>query len=220
LPNLTQPDVTYTPSTTFDPVTGVYSYVDVTFQAQNDGASGIGSASDGVTYQVQLDREQDGTYDDTINDTFSGLDPGEYSGHITERFNNVSYDNIRIRVMVDSEADFAESNENDNERILDVTLASPNPAPELTADRLQVRNGEVVTLTWDVNATYPMNCSVYGPGTGPVTFDPSIGGATGSVVSQPINAKSEYTLSCTEPITDTTFTDTVIVETQGKIEEV
>jgi hypothetical protein len=78
-----------------------------------------------------------------------------------------------------------------------------------------VRNGEPVTLTWSTAMSYAMNCRVYGPG---VDVNPS--GLSGSRVTAPINAKSEYTFTCVEPSTGTTFTDRVTVETQGSIEEI
>jgi hypothetical protein len=62
-----------------------------------------------------------------------------------------------------------------------------------------------------------MTCQVYGPGITTTTFDPSIDGATGTEVSEKINAKSVFTLSCV--VAGTTFTDTVTIETQGVIEE-
>jgi hypothetical protein len=65
-----------------------------------------------------------------------------------------------------------------------------------------------------------MDCDLYGPG---VTYEFVIGPAntTGSYPSLPINAKSEFTLRCTEPVSLVTFTAIPeIVETQGVIEEI
>ncbi|MBP9842807.1 MAG: hypothetical protein KBC62_02265, partial [Candidatus Pacebacteria bacterium] len=77
-------------------------------------------------------------------------------------------------------------------------------------------NNETTTIRWDTVATYPtLVCSVSGPG---MNLNPS--GLQGSQQTQPITAKSEYTFSCVETTTNTTWTDSVLVETQGVIEEI
>jgi hypothetical protein len=217
-PNLNQPNISYNPSTGYDPATGVYNYLDVTFQTQNDGRSSTGVST---AYQVQLDRNNDGVFESTNSGSMPSLNAGSYSTPITQRFNSVSFGTIDIRVAVDTGNAVVEVSETDNERILqNITLPPPDPGLELLSDRYQVRNGETVTLNWDTNATYPMSCSVYGPGITTVNFDPSIAGTTGSITTGAIAAKSEYTISCREPSTNTIFTKTISVETQGTIEEI
>jgi hypothetical protein len=106
----------------------------------------------------------------------------------------------------------------DNERILPVTLPPPNPNIEISADRLLVRSGEKITLTWNTKAAYLTSCSVTGPSIGAIPVGPSVTGAiTGTIPSGIINAKSVFTLSCV--VAGTTFTDTVTIESQGVIEE-
>lgn len=217
-PNLTQPNISHVPSAAFDPATGAYSYVDVTFQTQNDGRSSTGVTS---AYVVQLDRNNDGSYDSTNSGTLPTLASGAYSTPTTQRFNNVSFGAIRLRVAVDTGNAITEVNEADNERVLaNITLPPPDPGLEIISDRYQVRNGETVVISWDTNVTYPMQCSIFGPGITTVNFDPSVAGATGTQVTGPIGAKSEFTITCREPITDTTFTKKISVETQGTIEEI
>lgn len=217
-PNFTQPNISHSPSAGFNPATGVYNYVDVTFQTQNDGRSSTGASA---AYDVQFDRNNDGSYENTNSGSIPSLAAGAYSSPITQRFNSVSFGVIRLRVAVDTSNAIAEVNESDNERVLaNITLPPPDPGLEITPDRYQVRNGETVTLSWDTTATYPMQCSVFGPGITTINFDPSVSGPTGSRVTSPIGAKSEYTITCREPITDTVFTERVTVETQGVIEEI
>ena len=218
-PNFTQPNVTYVPSATFNQATGAFNYVDVTFQTQNNGQGPTGASA---AYDVQLDRNNDGSYDTTNNGSIPSLAVGAYSAAVTQRFNNVSLGTIRLRVAVDTTNAIAEVNESDNERIItNITLPPPNPNLEINLDRYQVRTGETVTITWNTNATYAMNCRVFGPGIVTYTFDPSINGSTAGSprVSAPINAKSTFTLSCVEPITNTPFSDTATVEAQGVLEE-
>lgn len=217
-PNFTQPNVSHTSSASFDPATGAYNYVDVTFQTQNNGRSSTGRSA---AYTVQFDRNNDGSYENTANGSLPALASGAYSSPATQRFTNVNFGTVRLRVAVDTNNDVTEVNESDNERVVaNITLPPPDPGLEIFPDRYQVRNGETVTISWDTNVTYPMECSVFGPGITTVNFDPSVAGATGSRVTGPIGAKSEYTITCREPITNTTFTKKVAVETQGVIEEI
>lgn len=79
-----------------------------------------------------------------------------------------------------------------------------------------MRNGETTIIRWSVVNSYTtLSCQVIGPG---ISLDPS--SFNGSQVTQPITAKSEYTFRCIESITGTSWSDTVIVETQGTIEEI
>jgi hypothetical protein len=214
--NLSQPNVTYTTSPGFDPVTGVYEYIDINFQTKNDGYKNTDVTTE---YIVQLDTNNDGTYDYEKNGTVEQLNIGQYSTIKTERVDSVTLGAMKVRTIVDSGSDLDELNESDNERVIDVTLLPPDPNMSFSSNFTQVSNGQVVTLAWNTNVTYSMNCRVYGPGIATHTFNPSVNGPTGNRISQPITSKSEFTLSCTEPNTNTTFTESTIVETQGQIQE-
>lgn len=213
VPNLTQPSVSYTPSAAFDPATGNYNSVNISFQTSNNGGVDAGSSQ----YRLWFDNR--GTTDIDTTGTLGAI---SVSTNVTRSHSatNVPFGPITIRVLVDSNNSVAESNEGDNERTVSATLPAPDPGLIISADRVQVRNQETVQLSWDTRATYAMNCIVAGPGIAPITFDPHISGATGSQQSAPLNAKSEFTLRCVEPITNTTFTDSVVIETTGKIEEI
>lgn len=207
-PNLTQPTISYTPSAGFDLTTGNYNQVSVSFTTSNNGDAAAGSSN----YRFQFDSGNNG-YETTNSASLGTLN---ISQNVTRNENvlNVPFGPTSIRILVDSSSAVAESNEGDNERTLTFTLPPPDPGLTISVDRIQVRAGESVTLTWSSVASYPMNCIVFGPG---VNISPSP--RNGTQLTQGINAKSEFTYSCTEPITGTTFSDSVTVETTGTIEE-
>lgn len=215
LPNLTTPLVGRTISTTANLVTGVYDYLDVFLQTNNDGGSNTKTNS---MHSIDLDTNNDSTYDTNLSGSLGLIAVGSPVNR-TERFTGVKFGPINARATVDSTSAVAETNEGDNVGTLSVTILPPDPRITIVSDRIQVRRGETATLNWNTTATYRMNCTVAGPGvTEP--FDPSVNGPTGSRVTQPINAKSVYTLTCVEPITNTTFKSEVTVETVGEVEEI
>lgn len=215
-PNFTTPLISHNPQG-FNPVTGTYDALEVIFQTSNNG--GINTSAS-ANYQFQFDRGANG-YDVTTSGSLGLLNVGA-SVNRTETVSGVPLGNNRIAVTVDSTNAVVEANEGDNTNSLDIVIPPPDPGLSITANRTQVRSGETVILSWIVGVPYPMNCRVFGPGIATYTFDPSIsGGSAGSPrTTGAITAKSEYTLSCTEPITNTTFTDSVIIEAQGKLEEI
>jgi hypothetical protein len=216
-PNLTQPDITYLLSPTFNSTTGAYDYIDVTFQTRNDGGSDTLATAN---YEFQFDQSRNG-YEYTTTGSI-GLLTVSQAVNRTERVSgSISFGNVRTRVFVDNNNAVTETNEGDNVRVFDFVISPPNPGLNITVSRPTVRGGETVTINWNTGATYPMNCSVLGPGIAPaIAFDPSVTGPTGTRVSQPITAKSEFTLRCFEPITGTTWTDIATVGIVGSLEEI
>ena len=215
-PNFTTPLVTYTPSG-FNAATSQYASMDIIFQTSNNGGS---DTTTSANYQFRFDRGSNG-YD--VNTTGAlGLLNVSASVNRTETVTNVPLGNNRIEVTVDSTNVVNEVNEADNVTTLDIVIPPPNPGLNITADRTQVKNGETVQLSWIVAVPYAMSCRVFGPGITTYTFNPSINGqsAGSPMTSAPIKAKSEFILSCTEPVTGTVFTDNVVVEAQGVIEEI
>jgi hypothetical protein len=208
-PNFTTPLITYNPLA-FNTTSGTYDSLQVVFQTSNNGGSDTTASAN---YQFRFDRGSNG-YDVTTNGSL-GLLNVSASVNRTETVTNVPLGNNRIEVTVDSTNVVSEVNEGDNVATLDIVIPPPNPGINITANRTQVRSGETVTLTWTATLAYPMNCRVFGPG---VNVNPS--GLNGTQATQPITAKSEFTLSCVEPVTGTVFTDSVIVEAQGVIEEI
>jgi hypothetical protein len=97
----------------------------------------------------------------------------------------------------------------------------PPPTLSIDSDRQRVRIGDTVDITWDTNTTANINCSIFGPNFGPIAFNPSIAGVEdgGPVESQPITAKSEFVISCTDTLGAKTM-QSVLVETEAQIEEI
>jgi hypothetical protein len=211
LPNFNQPSVSYTPSTTFNPATGAYDSVSVVFQTANDGGS---NTKTNASYQFQFDRGRDG-YELTNNGSLGLLNQGASVNRTETVTGGIPFGNSRIRVAVDSNNAVNEINEGDNVRVLDFMLPPPDPGVNISADRIQLRNNETTVIRWSTTATYPtLSCTVMGPG-----MNVSPAPLTGNQTTQPITSKSEYTFRCTETTTNTTWTDSVMVETQGVIQE-
>src|SRR5690606_18176312 len=138
--------------------------------------------------------------------------------NFTETFTNVPFGNTRVRVTVDSTNTVQETNESDNVRTFDLTIPPPDPELTIDADRSLVRQGDMVTLTWDATAAYPLSCTVIGPYG--VNVSDSVAPYDGSQSVGPISAKSEFTFRCVEPITNSTFTDVEVVEVTSSPEEI
>jgi len=219
LPNIEQPQVIGTPnySSTFDPVTGAYDYVIVNFSMRNGGGS---SSLVPVTYRFEYDPGSG--FVATPDGDVGVLTAGQTSSAAQRSISNVPFGIVPIRITADYGNTITESNETDN--ILPTTITIPPPPPNLELavnPGLVVRPGDSVSILWDVNATYPMTCTVTGPAFTTVTFDPSTDGPTGSAPAGPITSQSNYTLTCTEPITNTTFPpEEIVVETVGSVEEI
>jgi hypothetical protein len=211
LPNFNQPSISWTPAASFNQTTGMYDYLDVTFQTTNDGGS---ATQVSANYELQFDQGRNG-YEQTVSGSLGLLAASDPVNRGERMTGGIPFGPARIRVMADNTNAVAEANETDNTRELDIMITPPNPGLTLTAAQTQLRNGETTTLTWSTTTTYPMTCRVYGPG---VDVNPS--GHSGTRATAPINAKSEYTFTCVEPVTNTTFTDRVVVETQGEVEEI
>ena len=216
LPNLTQPSVTFTPSVTVDPVTGNYDSLEVRFQTGNNGGSDTNAT---ITYLVEIDYGNNGSYDVSDTGTITNLVPGgNYNGF--EIFTNVPFGNNTIRVTIDSNDDVNEVDETDNSRTLGATIAPAAPNFTLTVSPNIVREGQTATINWDTEVSYPLNCTVSGPALTTHSFNPNVNGTTGNRTTGLLSSKSEYLLSCTEPITNTTFTESASVEIIPNAEEI
>lgn len=211
--NLTTPNVSHTLGT-FNSTTNVYDSVTVRFTTSNDG--GLSTVVN-PQYRMRLDRGGDGSFEVTQTGAIGILTNGAVSGLLSQTFTNVPFGANLVEVAVDEPNQVTEGNEADNVRSYNFggMIAPPDPGLSITSDRSQVRQGEKVWITWDTTLTYAMNCRITGPG---MNINPS--GLSGTRETGGVNAKSEYIFSCTEPITGVTFTDSVFVETTGRIEEI
>lgn len=194
-----------------DPITGVYSSVSATFATKNNGNAPAGAFKNSFQF--------DGA--DVHVQNVTSLDPGTTGSVGITLGNDVPFGTYTYGVKVDYlNTVTPESDETDNDLSTTVTLLPPTPPMVLLATPNLVRTGETSTLEWKTIATYPMGCKITGPGGFSKSFNPSVEGAEGTVETNAITAKFAYTLSCTEPITGTTFDSvTAIVGVTGEIEE-
>ena len=220
LPNLTADVGAITPSAGFDPATGYYDHISITYNVRNPAAGDAG-ASD---LRFQVDLGNDGSFDNTFTVPISALPGGggETGTTLQLLVTNVPPGTHRVVMEVDYDNRVIENDETDNVFIrTGPTFTYPDPSIDLTVSPTLVRSGEPTTVSWNTNVTYDLDCRLLGPGITPThTFNPLTDGAIGSLSNVgPITAKSEYLLECTAP-DGTTFTDTATVETTGTIEEV
>lgn len=220
LPNLTTSQNASPQFGTFDPVAGTYSQVTVYFRTQNNGGSDTTNQAD---YRFELDLNNDGSYETNVNrnDGIGTIAVGGGENDNETVTGPIPFGTHGVRITADSSGNpgkVSETNESDNVYTGTITTTPPDPGLDLTANPLQVQNGQGTTISWTIGNPYDMNCSVFGPGISPTyTFNP-LTSASGNLTTSAINAKSEYTLRCVAA--GTTFTDTVTVETQGVIEEI
>jgi len=222
LPNLTSVlNVTdITPSASGNnSVAGTYSTLTISSVIRN---TGDGSTNIAVPYSLRLTNQTTNVQNNHAAQV--GTIAGNSNTQAAHGFTNVPFGRYTIRIDADPQPDvIPESNELDNwaERA-DYILPPPDPNLRLgVSPGTVVRAGTVVTLDWTVNVSYDMTCTLIGPAlASAVSFNPRTNGTTGTVTAGPITATSDYTLTCVEPITNTTFTDTTRVETVGTVEEI
>ncbi len=215
LPNLTAQIVNYTPSGSVDPVTGEYDSVEVRFQMGNNGQSPTNAT---ITYRVEIDYGNNGSYDVSQTGTTGSIaSGGSTNGSVI--FSNVPFGNNNIRVTVDTTNVVNEVSDADNSGTLAMNLL-PVVNLELSTDKNIVREGQTAVISWNTQAVFPLDCTVSGPSISPsYTFDPSTDGPTGSLTVGP-SSKSEYLLSCFESVSGLTFTETVSVDIIPTSEEI
>ncbi|MEK7638628.1 MAG: PKD domain-containing protein [Patescibacteria group bacterium] len=215
LPNLTTPSISVVPNlASFDPVTGAYGSVSVSFTTGNNG----GSNSAATNYRLIL-TDRNGARGPRTG-TINALAAGASHPVITLTESNVLFGLITVEVWVDWADSVTEGDESDNYSSFNYDTGLPNPNIDITADKIVVRSGDSAMLSWDTKASYPMNCSVFGPTISTYTFDPSVDGPTGTLPTGALSTKSNFVLECTEPITSKTFSDTVSIEIEGLVEEI
>lgn len=115
------------------------------------------------------------------------------------------------------------SNPANNNVCTTVTLPVPPPPMAISADRRVIRSGQTADITWTAHTSYPLSCTVLGPGGINNTFDASSNHPSPVSIVQstaPLTNSGRYTLTCNEPITNTTFTEAIVVEVVPEQEEI
>lgn len=156
-----------------------------------------------------------------------GLPVPSQSPTLTREFNDIPFGTHRVcsRVNLDGVPDNypeASTDYTNNTSCTNVTLPVPRPPMHITPDRPIIRYEQPVGIGWGVNVTYELQCMIQGPGGLSRSFNTLATGPgyTDLFTTAPLSATSEYTLTCTEPITNTTFTETQRVEMVPEVEEV
>lgn len=166
-----------------------------------------------------------GTYNGALATPPNASNPTQ-SSTLTREFDGVPFGTHTVcsRVNLDGSPNYPEASTDytNNTSCGTVTLPVPEPPMSITADREVVRSGQTVNINWSVNVTYELLCTVRGAGGLNTSFN-TLSFAnphTGSFTTGALTSSSEYVLQCTEPITNTTFTKSVLVEVVPNYEEI
>ena len=146
-----------------------------------------------------------------------GLSGGqEYGGQLAIPISNINLGTFSANLTVNQPQSVNEKTRSNNTVTVTGAVPPPNPGLFIRADRIQVRPGDTVQLTWGATNPYPMNCRVQGPGVDETSTNTIPAGTADPAIS----AKSEYTITCTHPAATAPFSASVVVETIGVLEEV
>ena len=146
-----------------------------------------------------------------------GLSGGqEYGGQLSIPISNINLGTFSANLTVNQPQSVNEKTRSNNTVTVTGAVPPPNPGLFIRADRIQVRPGDTVELTWGAANPYPMNCRVQGPGVDETSTNTIPAGTANPAIS----AKSEYTITCTHPAATAPFSASVVVETIGVLEEV
>ena len=215
-----------------DGVDGTYDNVRALVGMQNLGLGTV-PAGTPLTYKATIDIDNYFTDPDQTSSVGSytgGLNPtgtaGDQSATLTRTFDDIPFGTHTVCALVNLDAPiYTEypNNTANNTHCASVTIAVPQPPLSITSSKNLIRAGETATISWSAHTAYTMNCTVSGAGGLNTSFDASAnhptGPVTGSQTTTAISNTSEFTLSCIEPHTNTTFEETVLVEVAPDYEE-
>lgn len=215
-----------------DNVNGTYDDLDALIVIQNLGPGGL-PANSSVAYKAVMtlmpvfglpDMETPaGDFDGEL--VAPDVDSITQSSTLTRTFNGVPFGTHTVcaRVNLDGSPNYPEVSDDlaNNSSCTTITLPVPRPPMSISTERKLVRNQESATIDWSVNVTYQLLCTVRGPGGLNQSFDTSLVGPdhTDTFTTSPLSSTGEYQLQCTEPITNTVFTETLRVEMVPDVQE-
>lgn len=222
-----------------DSVRGTYDSIDALLVIQNLGPLEL-PANSGIPYQATLSlndtiatafgvpQSRTSPATPVFNDSIAApamvgnvATPPTDSPTLTRTFDNVPFGTHELCARInldDTDAHvYGEWNiiTTNNQICAPVTLPVPPPPMTLSASRDVVRERQPVTISWSLNVTYDMTCTVRGPGGLDQTFsttDPDTNPYSGSFTTQQLTSTSRFQMQCTEPLTNTVFTEEVIVD--------
>ena len=221
LPDLEPTSVSLSDSSFWNPdgANGVWNNVAMRVVFGNYGSAVLPTSD--VSYRFDLDYDDDGTYDvtDITSDWNGSLAIDATTPVLIGSANNIQAGTHRLRVRIDEDPDrVTEANENDNDRSVLVTVPYPNPPMDLNVNRERIIAGDTVEVDWEVSATYPLNCEVFGPGVATSFATPPA--VTDSGTSDPLESTTEFVLECTNPSSGDTYTESVTVDVEPSFEEI
>lgn len=222
-------------------INGTYDNVDVLVVIQNLGPGELPLNSN-VAYRANITflpiyglpiiNSLIGNFNSALSSPVNLNNPTQ-SPTLTRTFDGVPFGTHTVcsRVNLDGSPNFPESSSDstNNTRCTSVTLPVPKPPMTLSSDRKIIRTGQSAVISWSVHTSYPLNCSVQGPGGIQDTFNasanypspPKSGSAYSNTgTTAPLTSTGEYTLQCNEPITNTIFTEKLKVEMVPDYQEI
>jgi hypothetical protein len=158
-------------------------------------------------------------------------------------FSNIPFGFIRVTVNVNYPPSIypetlASSSNNTRAKILNlsdpkdiVTSGSSGFGPVLTDPGFEldlgnqlIRSGNETSIIWDTKVSYSMDCRIIGPSTfgtnGVFQFNPAIDGVIGSVSTGILTSTQIFKLTCTEPVTGSSFSATTRIDVLGELKEI
>ncbi|MCA9354073.1 MAG: hypothetical protein KC877_00980 [Candidatus Kaiserbacteria bacterium] len=226
---------------TEDPVNGVYNDVDILMVIEN-AMHQIG----GIWFGGELPTDSHVSYKailtlmpslglsdiETEVDYFNGsltapVTPGApvQSPTLAQTVDEVPFGSHTVCSQVNLDGDtFPESNPDtaNNTSCTTVNIPVPHPMMDISVDKLLIRRSQSVTIDWDVDATYSLNCTVSGAGGLNESFNTlDVGPSyTDSFTTGILTSTSVFELRCIEPLTNTSFVEQVRVEMVPEVTEV
>lgn len=202
-------------SSTTNPFLGIYKSMDLQFKIKNEGTTDISGASN-VPWKIIIKPVGDPTaLGQVVGVLASDLTALTGSETISATINaDIPFGQYEVIASVNESRVVTESDYNNN--VVEISsLSLPPPEPEMKLSpvgRNIIRRGETATLNYGVKVGYDLNCLLLGPGGIKINYYPKTEGDNKNQATQPINSKSEFLLRCVEPISNTVFDKTTIIE--------
>jgi hypothetical protein len=139
-------------------------------------------------------------------------------------FDDINFGENTFRLEIDSPrtpalgvVDERDDVTNNSSQLSNMFFPPIRPTMSITSSDELVRAGESATISWSVSAPYAANCTVQGAGINDTFSTPPANTDSASAVVQ---STTVFTLSCTEPITSTQWSEEVRVEVVPEVQEI
>jgi len=139
-------------------------------------------------------------------------------------FDDINFGENTFRLEIDSPGtpglgvvDETDDVSNNSSQLSNLLFPPIQPTMSITSSNELVRAGESATISWSVSAPYAANCTVQGAGINDTFSTPPANTDSASAVVQ---STTVFTLSCTEPITSTQWSEEVRVEVVPEVQEI